>query len=376
MIHTAKSDRVCVLHVVGARPNFMKLAPVYRAIASRRSFVQKIVHTGQHYDAEMSEVFFQQLGIPEPDENLSVGSGTHTRQTAEIMIRLEGALGRMLPDAVIVYGDVNSTVAAALVCARLKLPVAHVEAGLRSFDRSMPEEINRVVTDQLATLHFTPSADGDRNLRNEGIAGNNIRMVGNVMVDTLLRLLDAAEDAMPTNLPRNYGLVTLHRPSNVDDPERLWQIVETLQQISVDIELVFPVHPRTRQRFGEIGVDGSMGRGLHLLGPQSYLEFLAMQRSAQFVITDSGGIQEETTMLGVPCLTLRESTERPITVSCGTNILVGNDMGRLRSEIHLILCGQAKRGAIPELWDGCAGERIANVLEEEFVPLAQQVQRA
>jgi UDP-N-acetylglucosamine 2-epimerase (non-hydrolysing) len=362
-----------ILHVVGARPNFMKLAPVYRAVAARGSLQQTVVHTGQHYDDSMSAVFFRQLGIPEPEENLAVGSASHARQTADVMIRIEAVLERYHPHLVIVFGDVNSTVAAALVCAKLDIPIAHVEAGLRSFDRSMPEEVNRIVTDQLASLHFTPSVDADRNLLNEGIVPEKIRLVGNVMVDTLLRMADVPQEAIGMSLPPSYGLVTLHRPANVDDPQQLRRIVETLKKISGDIEILFPVHPRTRKRLSELGFSSRDAKGLRLLEPKSYLEFLAMQRRATFVITDSGGIQEETTVLGVPCLTLRENTERPITITCGTNTLVGNDMGRLQREINAILSGQGKRGAIPELWDGHAGERIAEVLEKhEFESPAAQ----
>ena len=353
-----------ILHVVGARPNFMKVAPVYRALAQRDSFDQTLVHTGQHYDVNMNDVFFQQLDIPEPDENLAVGSGTHARQTAEVMIRIEPMLTRIRPDMVVVYGDVNSTVAAALVCSKLHIAIAHVEAGLRSFDRTMPEEINRLVTDQLATVHFTPSADADRNLLNEGIAPERIRFVGNVMIDTLLRLLGEAETSLASSLPRDFGLVTLHRPSNVDESEHLQPILEVLTEISRDIEVFFPVHPRTRQRLSEFGFSRRDTAGLHLLDPMPYVQFLGMQRKAKFVITDSGGIQEETTTLGIPCLTLRENTERPVTVSAGTNVLVGRDMARLRREIVSILSGKAKRATIPELWDGHAGERIAQSIEE------------
>jgi UDP-N-acetylglucosamine 2-epimerase (non-hydrolysing) len=354
------------LHVVGARPNFMKVAPVFRALEQNGCFSQTLVHTGQHYDINMNDVFFQQLGIPEPHENLAVGSGTHARQTAEVMIRIEPLLTRVQPDVVIVYGDVNSTAAAALVCSKLQIPVAHVEAGLRSFDRSMPEETNRLVTDQLTSIHFTPSTDADRNLVNEGVAPEKIRFVGNVMIDTLLRMLPEAEKSVPAALPRRYGLVTLHRPSNVDDPEYLPSIFKTLKEVSCEIDIFFPVHPRTRQRLAEFNISLNGDGGLHLLDPMSYLEFLGMQRHATLVMTDSGGIQEETTMLGVPCLTLRENTERPITVTSGTNILVGRDMHRLRREIASILSGRGKQGVIPELWDGHAGDRIAQILACEF----------
>jgi UDP-N-acetylglucosamine 2-epimerase (non-hydrolysing) len=348
-----------VLHVVGARPNFMKVAPVVRALEKRAGVEQTLVHTGQHYDANMSDVFFRQLEIPAPDVNLAVGAGSHACQTAEIMTRFEPVVLERDPDLVLVYGDVNSTVAAALVCAKLSVPVGHVEAGLRSFDRSMPEEINRLVTDQLADLLFTPSEDGDLNLQREGVPPEKIHRVGNVMIDSLVRLLPEASRYSANGFPESYALVTLHRPSNVDDGEALQKLLRSLLEISRQLPLVFPVHPRTRRRITEFGLQSDQ---LHLLDPLPYVEFLALQRNARVVITDSGGIQEETTYLGVPCLTLRDNTERPVTVSMGTNILVGQDENKLCREISKILNGQAKRGTIPPLWDGHAGERIADVL--------------
>jgi UDP-N-acetylglucosamine 2-epimerase (non-hydrolysing) len=355
---------VHILNVVGARPNFMKAAPVIRALARYNFVRQTLIHTGQHYDAAMSDVFFRHLDMSEPDVNLGVGSGSHAQQTATIMKRFEPVAESIKPDVVLVYGDVNSTVASALVCAKLLIPVAHVEAGLRSFDRTMPEEINRVVTDRLAEVLFTPSADGDDNLRAEGIPAARIYLVGNVMIDSVVRLLPAAEHSnILTELclePRKYGLVTLHRPSNVDDPKMLSDILETLHEISRELTLVFPVHPRTRNRLRH-AVNGS-GALLKLIEPLSYIEFMSLQRFARFVITDSGGIQEETTYLGIACLTVRENTERPITVSSGTNILVGSDMERLRLEVQRILQGNEKKGHIPPLWDGRAAQRIADVL--------------
>jgi UDP-N-acetylglucosamine 2-epimerase (non-hydrolysing) len=348
-----------ILHVVGARPNFMKAAPVLHALAKRRTVAQTLVHTGQHYDANMSDVFFSQLEIPSPDVNLGVGSGSHARQTAEIMTRFEPIALERQPDVVLVYGDVNSTVAAALVCAKLGIRVGHVEAGLRSFDWTMPEEINRAVTDRLADFLFTPSEDGDLNLKHEGVPAGKIYRVGNVMIDSLVRLLPAAMQCPKTGLPERYALVTLHRPSNVDDGETLKSILESLLAINEDLDVVFPVHPRTRQRIAEFGL--SAGK-LHLFEPQPYIEFLALQRRAAVVITDSGGIQEETTYLGVPCLTLRNSTERPVTVTLGTNVIVGQDRDKLRSEFSKIVAGRAKKGTIPPLWDGQAGERIADIL--------------
>lgn len=348
-----------ILHVVGARPNFMKVAPVLEALRVRGSFVQTLVHTGQHYDVSMSDVFFQQLGIPEPDVNLAVGSGSHAKQTAEIMTRLEPVLEERTPDVVLVYGDVNSTVATALVCAKLGVRVGHVEAGLRSFDRGMPEEINRLVTDQLADLLFTPSEDGDANLRREGIASQKIFRVGNVMIDSLVKLLPAARAQRRQDLPERYALVTLHRPANVDDGDVLKGILQSLLEVSREVTLIFPAHPRTRKRISDFGLNAGQ---LQVIDPLPYIGFLALQSAAEFVITDSGGIQEETTYLGVPCLTLRENTERPITVSMGTNVLVGQDPEKLRREVSNILAGRQKKGTIPPLWDGNASERIADVL--------------
>ena len=348
-----------VLHVVGARPNLMKVAPVMRALSRRASLLQTLVHTGQHYDANMSDVFFAQLDIPAPDVNLGVGSATHSRQTAEIMSRLEPVLLERQPDMVVVYGDVNSTVAAALVCSKLLIRFAHVEAGLRSFDRTMPEEVNRIVTDQLADLLFTPSEDGDENLQREGISPEKIHRVGNVMIDSLTQLLPAVIQCPRNGSSGRYALVTLHRPSNVDDNAVLTSILASLLQVNEHLEVVFPVHPRTRERLAESRMQLDK---IRLLEPLPYIEFLALQRSATVVITDSGGIQEETTYFGVPCLTVRSNTERPVTVNIGTNILVGQDPRKLSSELTMILEGKAKTGSIPPLWDGQAGERIAEII--------------
>jgi UDP-N-acetylglucosamine 2-epimerase (non-hydrolysing) len=350
---------VKVLHIVGARPNFMKVAPVLNALKSRKHVVQTLVHTGQHYDANMSDVFFEQLGIRAPDVNLAVGSGTHARQTAEIMARFEPLALERKPDIVLVYGDVNSTVAAALVCAKLGIRVGHVEAGLRSFDRTMPEEINRLVTDQLADVLYTPSEDGDINLQREGIPAEKIFRVGNVMIDSLVKLLPVAQRQSKNGLPERYALVTLHRPANVDDSAALKGVLQSLLEVNRDLSVIFPAHPRTRQRISDFGLNAEQ---LQLLDPLPYVDFLALQSRATVVITDSGGIQEETTYLGIPCLTLRENTERPVTVSLGTNVLVGRDPDKLRSELSRALAGKAKKGTIPPLWDGHAGERIATLL--------------
>jgi UDP-N-acetylglucosamine 2-epimerase (non-hydrolysing) len=350
-----------ILHVVGARPNLMKVAPVLGALKHYSKIKQTLVHTGQHYDTNMSDVFFQQLEIPAPDVNLGVGSGSHARQTAEIMTRFEPIVVERKPDMVLVYGDVNSTVAAALVCSKLLIQVGHVEAGLRSRDRTMPEEINRLVTDQLADLLFTPSADGDQNLEREGIPRGKVHLVGNVMIDSLVRLLPAAMEKKLNGLPDRYILVTLHRPANVDDDHTLKGILECFLELNSQLKVVFPVHPRTRQRIADFGFDASQ---LDLREPLPYIEFLALQRRATAVVTDSGGIQEETTYLKVPCLTLRNNTERPVTVTMGTNTLVGQDGARLRTELAKVLEGKQKLGSVPPLWDGRAGERIAEILSK------------
>jgi UDP-N-acetylglucosamine 2-epimerase (non-hydrolysing) len=355
-----------ILHVVGARPNFMKLAPVHRALA-RREVPQTIVHTGQHYAASMSDIFFAQLDLPDPDVNLEVGSASHGVQTARMMEGLEQILIESCPSCVVVYGDVNSTVAAALVSAKLGVKVAHVEAGLRSRDRTMPEEINRLVTDTLADLLYTPSADADVNLRAEGIPDSRIIRVGNVMIDTLVRLLPAAQAQWDCQwchrVPAKYGLVTLHRPSNVDSPTVLAALLDALIEISRDLPLVFPVHPRTLNRIDGWSLNAQLER-IQLMEPVGYIEFLALQRHASVVITDSGGVQEETTYLEVPCLTVRKNTERPVTVSIGTNVLVGDDFQRLVSEARAIAHGRVKDSTVPPLWDGHAGERIAADLLE------------
>lgn len=342
------------LHVVGARPNFMKAAPLLRALDARVDR-QTLVHSGQHYDYAMSGVFFEQLGMRAPDVNLEVGSASHARQTAAIMSRFEPVLLESHPDVVIVYGDVNSTVAVAMVCAKLGVRLVHVEAGLRSFDRRMPEEINRIVTDQLADVLLTPSTDADENLRREGIATEKIHLVGNIMIDTLVRLLPLAVAKWGLmDIQEPYGLVTLHRPSNVDDPRTLSTLIRELENIATRLPLTFPVHPRLRERLSR------ENSAINYVEPMSYVEFLALQKHAALVITDSGGMQEETTYLGVPCLTLRENTERPVTVEIGTNTLVG--VHDLSTQVDRVLCGEGKRGQVPPLWDGRTAERICDVL--------------
>jgi len=362
-----------ILHVVGARPNFMKVAPVMRAFARRTQVRQTLVHTGQHYDRNMSDIFFDELGLPRPDVCLEVGSGSHAVQTAQVMMRFEAALLERQPDLVLVYGDVNSTVASAMVCAKLGVRVGHVEAGLRSFDRRMPEEINRILTDQLADLLFTPSADGDANLTREGIPAERIHRVGNVMIDTLLRLLPKARLPRVDRMHEQFVLVTLHRPSNVDDPAALARLMQALDEISLRCQVVFPVHPRTRQRLAALDSRPADADRLLLLDPLGYLEFLALEQRARLIVTDSGGVQEESTCLGVPCLTLRENTERPITVEVGTNMLIGSDLPKLCREVERILDGVTRPHRVPELWDGRAGERIAGIVcgaEEDHNDLA------
>ncbi len=354
-----------VLLVAGARPNFMKVAPLLEAIRHSGRLPVALVHTGQHYDPAMSDVFFEELGLPRPDVHLGVGSESHARQTARILVAFEEVVLERRPRAVVVVGDVNSTAACALVCAKLLVPVAHVEAGLRSFDRTMPEEINRLVTDQLSDFLFTPSADAAPNLLREGIAPEKIHFVGNVMIDSLRQHLPRADaSAILDRLgvrPGEFGLVTLHRPSNVDDPITLQRLLDTFGQLPGGLPLLFPVHPRTRARLesGSLRLPAS----LRLLEPQGYLDFLKLLKEARLVLTDSGGIQEETTALGVACLTLRANTERPVTVTQGTNVLVGNDGERLLEESARILSGGGKKGRTPELWDGHAAQRVVAILE-------------
>jgi UDP-N-acetylglucosamine 2-epimerase (non-hydrolysing) len=350
-----------IIHVIGARPNFMKAAPVIRALADY-PVEQTVVHTGQHYDFNMSDVFFQQLGMPAPGVNLQVGSASHAQQTAQIMGKFEPVVLEKKPELVVVYGDVNSTMAAALVCSKLLVRVAHVEAGLRSFDREMPEEINRLVTDQLSDLLFTPSEDGNRNLEREGIAPEKIFLVGNVMIDTLVRMLPEADRRLPADLPARYALVTLHRPSNVDDLGWLGALLSSLERVGHGLAVIFPVHPRTRQKIAGLGINPASSSHIRYLEPLPYLDFLALQKHAAVVITDSGGIQEETTFLGVPCLTVRENTERPVTITMGTNVLVGRDTAVLARELDRVLSSDRRSGGTVPLWDGHAAERIAKVI--------------
>lgn len=359
-----------VLNVVGARPNFVKISPLIREMAKARMEVL-LLHTGQHYDSKMSEVFFRDLDLPVPHIDLGVGSASHARQTAEIMIRFEDVLLQQHPDVVLVVGDVNSTLACTLVAAKLDLPVVHVEAGLRSFDRSMPEEINRLVTDVLSDYLFTTCEEANENLRKEGIPSSRIFFVGNVLIDNLLANVERAQRSdVLTKLDLqegNYAVLTLHRPSNVDCPDIFARILKALEEVQREITIVFPAHPRTHARIRELGFAtwvGSMSNVM-LLDPLGYLDFLKLLSRSRFVMTDSGGMQEETTVLGIPCLTLRENTERPITVTQGTNTIVGTDPDRIVAESCAILNGGGKKGTVPELWDGRAAGRIVLILAQK-----------
>ncbi len=360
------------LNVVGARPNLMKIAPLVQEMERHPDMQQLLLHTGQHYDEKMSGIFFEQLGIPRPDVYLEVGSGSHAEQTARVMVAFESAVAEIQPDVVITVGDVNSTLACALTAAKLWVPVAHVEAGLRSFDRRMPEEINRIVTDALSDFLFTTSRGANENLREEGIPPEKIFFVGNVMIDTLLTYRDQAETlGTPERFdlkPGHYALLTLHRPSNVDVRDTFSGILDALVAIQRHLPILFPGHPRTVERAEAFGFGSRLSDAtdLHVVEPLGYLEFMDLMMHATIVLTDSGGIQEETTILGVPCLTLRENTERPITISQGTNTLVGTNPERIVQEVARVLEGEMKAGRVPELWDGHAARRIVDVLRREI----------
>ncbi len=360
-----------IINVVGARPNFMKIAPVIDEMRRRSARIESLlVHTGQHYDESMSDSFFEDLQIPRPDINLDVGSGSHSEQTARIMIAFEQVLLTHPADWVVVVGDVNSTAAATLVAAKMLVRVTHVEAGLRSGDRTMPEEINRLVTDALADLLLTPSLDANENLLREGISPNKIRFVGNVMIDTLYRNIERARNSRILDRlsleTGQYCAMTLHRPSNVDDKATLTGIVDALEMISQRLPIVFPVHPRTRVRLEQFGLSEriSNSRSLILTEPLGYLDFLHLYGNSRLVLTDSGGVQEETTVLGIPCLTLRQNTERPITVTEGTNRLVGNDPEVIKREAVAALEQTSRPPRAPELWDGHTAARIVDAIEE------------
>jgi len=385
MIRNGKrSLHICI--VGGARPNFMKVAPLVHSLIARKERVVNaglelkvsIVHTGQHYDKNMSNVFFQDLGIPSPDRYLDVGSGSHAKQTAKIMISFEKALLKDRPDLVVVVGDVNSTLACALTSKKLGVAVAHVEAGLRSFDMEMPEEINRKLTDGISDFLFVTEESGIRNLRAEGVSGDKIFLVGNVMIDTLLRNLARIESREFAPLAKvqvicgtgkRYGVLTLHRPSNVDSREALAPIWGAISEIACRIPILFPVHPRTRAKIAKFGLDS---KGVRMIDPIGYLDMLYAVKGAAMVLTDSGGLQEETTVLGVPCVTIRENTERPVTVEIGTNYLAGTKREGILSVAREILSGNAKKGSVPPLWDGKAAERIADILIQSISQLNKE----
>ena len=363
-----------VLNVVGARPNFMKMAPLVRELEAR-GIEQTLLHTGQHYDANMSKVFFEDLGMPEPDIYMGIGSGSHAEQTARVMVEFEkicdgGSSDFDRPDLVVVVGDVNSTLACSIVAAKAWIPVAHVESGLRSFDLRMPEEINRMVTDRLAEILLTPSADGDENLRREGVPEERIHRVGNIMIDSLFANLDRARSSDVLDRlgleKRGYGVLTLHRPSNVDDPETLLRILKAVHGVSESLPIVFSCHPRTASRLEDLdGYAAVRDTGaVRLLGPLGYLDFLRLVSESRLVLTDSGGLQEETTALRIPCLTIRENTERPITITEGTNVLVGSDPERIRIETARALGGDTRETKVPALWDGHTAARIVDVFEQ------------
>ena len=357
-----------LIHLIcAARPNFMKIAPLYHALKKEAWAKPFIVHTGQHYDIDMSDAFFRDLGIPEPDINLEVGSGSHAEQTARVMMAFEPVCIREKPDWIIVVGDVNSTMACALVATKLGIKVAHVEAGLRSFDRSMPEEINRIVTDSIADLLFTPSEDGDANLILEGVPKERIRRVGNIMIDTLAVNLEKVRQRRPGDRfgvkKENYVFVTLHRPSNVDNESSLAVIIGHLVKLAEKIPVIFAMHPRTKKNLQQFGLDQAInGSALMITSPLGYHDTIGLVDKARFVLTDSGGLQEETTFLGIPCLTLRPNTERPITITNGTNQLTS--LESLEKDIANLLNGKSKKGSIPELWDGHTAERIIRVLKD------------
>jgi UDP-N-acetylglucosamine 2-epimerase (non-hydrolysing) len=361
--------------IVGARPNFVKIAPIVKALRPKGQFDTRLIHTGQHYDFSMDRVFFDELRIPEPDVNLKIGSGAPGEQVARIMLALQPLFVERRPDLLIVVGDVSSTVAAALTASYLKIPIAHVEAGLRSFDRAMPEELNRLVVDQLSDLHFVTEIEAEANLIAERVAPERIKFVGNVMIDTLFACLERATPVHETfsdigataefldTATKGFGFATLHRPSNVDDPGKLEGWLDSLRRVSRDLPLVFAIHPRTRANIAKFGLDGRLATAMiRVTEPLSYLRSISLMRSARVVITDSGGMQEETTALGVPCLTVRDNTERPITITEGTNTLVGSDPAALERGVAEILRDGGKRGRVPKYWDGKAAERIADVV--------------
>lgn len=371
-------NKKTIVCVVGARPNFMKMAPIIKELRTLKDYVRPyLVHTGQHYDQEMKASFFQQLGIPEPDIDLGVGSGTHSEQTANIMLRFEPVLDKVKPCAVLVVGDVNSTIACSLVAVKKQIPILHVEAGLRSRDREMPEEINRILTDQISDRLFTTERSAEKNLLNEGIESSRIHFAGNVMIDSLLANLEQAipfAETLKNHQKANniqeghYALLTMHRPSNVDDPDILRRLLRSIVEISQKLPVIFPIHPRTRNRIEQGGLlDVTESDNFICLPPVGYLQMLGLMKSAKMVLTDSGGLQEETTALGIPCVTLRENTERPITVEQGTNTIVGTDPEKIEACADDIMATGGKSGRIPEYWDGKAAWRIVADIKKHYL---------
>lgn len=359
-----------IMNVVGARPNFMKIAPIVRAMKKYDNLQNILVHTGQHYDERMSKLFFDDLQMPKPDVYLNVGSASHAVQTARIMVEFEKVLLREKPDLVVVVGDVNSTVACSMVAVKLGIKVAHVEAGLRSFDRNMPEEINRLLTDAISDFLFVTEQSGLDNLKREGVPDEKVHFVGHVMIDSLIHFSEKAEESAimdELNLDhQDYALVTLHRPSNVDSKENFLNLLDAFKEIEKNIKIIFPIHPRSRKMIDTFGLQDKIAamKNLKLLEPLGYLDFMKLMHHARLLLTDSGGIQEETTYLGIPCITMRENTERPVTVDVGTNVLVGSDTELIKKEAKNILDGKGKKGQIPQLWDGKAAERIVQIFRE------------
>jgi len=358
--------------IVGARPNFMKSAPLMKELARHPDiFETQLIHTGQHYNHELSQLFFDQLKMPQPDMYLGVGSGSHAEQTAKIMVSLEKILVEQKPDLIVVFGDVNSTLAAAVVASKLWIKIAHVEAGLRSFDNSMPEEINRIVTDRLSDYLFVTEKSGITNLKNEGAADDKLFFTGNIMIDSLIGNFEIAKESKILNelslKPQEYAALTLHRPANVDNKDTLKNILNILTEIGKDIPIVFPCHPRTQKNLEKFGLLNNINKdAIKIIGPIGYLDFLKLQGESKFVLTDSGGIQEETTYMGIPCITLRENTERPVTIETGSNTLTGIDKAKILDAVNQIIGGKYKTGSVPKLWDGQTAMRITDILLEKL----------
>ncbi len=360
-----------IVLIVGARPNFMKSAPLMRALLSNKdSFDTKLIHTGQHYDHALSQLFFDELKMPKPDIYLGVGSGSHAEQTSKIMIELEKSFAELKPDMVMVFGDINSTLAAAIVAAKMCIKLAHVEAGLRSFDNTMPEEINRIVTDRLSDYLFVSEESGMVNLKNEGVSDSKIFFTGNIMIDSLVANLEVASHSNILEKlslePEKYITMTMHRPANVDSEDKLKELFKSITEISREIPIVFPCHPRTKKRLEDFGIKNDDSHSLKLIEPLGYLDFLKLQSQSKCVLTDSGGVQEETTFLQIPCITMRENTERPSTVEIGSNLVIGVDPKVIQDTTLDSVRGNAKTGSIPKLWDGNTAVRIVDIMREQL----------